>query len=368
MDQKTEQIKISFIIPVYNLAEGNYLSDCLESIECVRIPNMEVWIIDDGSTDRSGEICDAYAAKDLRFHVIHQPNAGVSAARNTGMRHASGEWLFFLDGDDLVPEELGMIFDFEAYGNVDVVLFAFSEINELGECTGRKHSESQSLTEISSDMVNCMPKWILEGNFEKNSFFSNVNLHSSWGKLYRREFLEKNGIHFEGLKRAEDFLFNLQIVFFQPRVLKASEVVYYYRVRSGSATHRYLPGIRINTEKAIALVDRLLVERDVEDSLRNALDIFIIREFLVCVIYDYCHPMNPKSYGVRRAEFRALKARKEIDAALRESNFEALRRFGSTSRISAFLCRKEAFFVLSCYLKFVRLLRNCIEKVTRRHI
>lgn len=96
-----EQPLISIIVPVYN-AEP-YLDNCLDSIAAQTWENLEVWLVDDGSTDASPALCDARAAADSRFHVLHQANAGVSAARNAALERATGQYLQFVDGDDYLP-------------------------------------------------------------------------------------------------------------------------------------------------------------------------------------------------------------------------------------------------------------------------
>ena len=98
-----ERPLISVIIPVYNVAP--YLERCLDSVAAQTWENLEVWLVDDGSTDGSRELCQAQAEKDPRFHVLHQENAGVSAARNLGMDHAGGQYLQFVDGDDFLPPD-----------------------------------------------------------------------------------------------------------------------------------------------------------------------------------------------------------------------------------------------------------------------
>ncbi|MFQ3588414.1 MAG: glycosyltransferase family 2 protein, partial [Fimbriimonadaceae bacterium] len=86
--------KISIIVPVYNVEP--YLAPCLDSLRAQTYPNFEAILVDDGSTDGSGAICDAYASADPRFHVVRQSNQGVSAARNAGMKQASGDYLLFV--------------------------------------------------------------------------------------------------------------------------------------------------------------------------------------------------------------------------------------------------------------------------------
>jgi len=91
---------ISVIVPVYNVAE--YLNTCISSIINQTYPNLEILLIDDGSTDSSGQLCDAWEKKDGRIQVIHKENGGLSDARNTGLKAASGEWIIFVDSDDFI--------------------------------------------------------------------------------------------------------------------------------------------------------------------------------------------------------------------------------------------------------------------------
>ena len=92
--------KISVIVPVYNVEK--YLHKCIDSILVQTFTDFELLLIDDGSTDKSGDICDEYAVKDARVRVFHTENRGVSAARNHGLREASGDWICFVDSDDWV--------------------------------------------------------------------------------------------------------------------------------------------------------------------------------------------------------------------------------------------------------------------------
>ena len=94
--------KISIIVPVYNVEQ--YLRRCIDSILNQSFADFELLLIDDGSKDKSGAICDEYAAKDSRIRVFHKENGGVSSARNIGLENARGEWLSFIDGDDVITE------------------------------------------------------------------------------------------------------------------------------------------------------------------------------------------------------------------------------------------------------------------------
>ena len=94
---------VSIIVPIYNLEK--YVRFCIESIVRQTYFRMEIILVDDGSTDLSGQICDEFAAMDSRIKVIHQKNGGLSAARNTGLEYSNGEKVFFIDGDDIIHEK-----------------------------------------------------------------------------------------------------------------------------------------------------------------------------------------------------------------------------------------------------------------------
>lgn len=121
---------ISVIIPVYNTEQ--YLSSCLKSILSQTFNNFEVILINDGSTDQSGILCDEFVKQDSRIKVFHQENAGVSAARNVGLKYAQGKWITFVDSDDeLMPDGLEVMINMVQGGseNVDLVLAGYDTIN-----------------------------------------------------------------------------------------------------------------------------------------------------------------------------------------------------------------------------------------------
>ena len=118
-------IKVSVIIPVYNV--GSYLEQCIDSILCQSFVNFELILVDDGSTDRSGAICDKYVGKDARIKVIHQPNAGLPTARKVGLENAKGEYVLYVDADDWVdPNHLESLVEVAEQRDADVVLCGFN--------------------------------------------------------------------------------------------------------------------------------------------------------------------------------------------------------------------------------------------------
>lgn len=204
---------ISVIVPVYNVAQ--YLPQCVDSILSQDYEDLEVILIDDGSKDASGEICDQYAAQDSRVRVIHQKNGGAAAAKNAGLRAASGKYLTFVDSDDyLEPNAYGFLMKVLVETDADAVQGSFREVY-------RTSAEELHIQEES-----------LEGYAYLLRFPKDFSCALLWNKLYRRAIFE--GVFFEEGHKIDDEYFTYQ-GFLQPRkVVRIDRIVYNYRKRASS--------------------------------------------------------------------------------------------------------------------------------------
>ena len=215
--------KITIIIPVYNVE--NYLDECIQSVLKQTHKNFEIILVDDGSTDKSGCICDAYKEKDDRIQVIHKQNGGVSEARNTGMALAKGEYIAFLDSDDLVHPKmyeflLQAMIDYDA-DLVSCGYKTFCDEEELSNNFTDMHRYTFSKLEDRQDYLSNF----LDGNF----------VHYVWKSLYKKEFL--TGLRFEVGKRLEDIMFNAKLSQKLSKRVVIADKLYFYRIRSGSIMH-----------------------------------------------------------------------------------------------------------------------------------
>ena len=179
---------ISVIVPVYNVEK--YIRACLDSIINQTYRDLEIILVDDGSTDNSGVICDEYAQKDTRIQVIHKENGGQSVARNIGLQKAKGEFIGFVDSDDSI--ELDMFESlFSAIQDVDIAICGYNLV------TGDKRIESGLLGQNKT--LNQAELW--------KEIFGNLN-NAVWNKLFRRELL--SGICFDAkFAHGEDLIFNI---------------------------------------------------------------------------------------------------------------------------------------------------------------
>jgi len=190
-----KQELISIIVPVYNVEV--YLPKCLETIACQTYKNLEIILVDDGSTDGSSYICDEFAKGDHRAKVIHQQNMGLWAARNSGQRVAKGDYLMFVDGDDYMHLDAIkiMIETFRQYPQSDLVFVDHIKTNSLEESIESK--ENYNISGLSQKQL------------IYQLFVSDGNGGYMWNKLYRRELLE--GIWANDYPRVQDFDFNIRV-------------------------------------------------------------------------------------------------------------------------------------------------------------
>lgn len=214
------QPQISVIVPVYNVEK--YLSRCIESILSQTFTDFELLLIDDGSTDRSGEMCDEYAKKDTRIRVFHTKNRGVSAARNLGLDNAKGEWISFVDSDDWVEEDyLNKFFHYDSLSYESVVCQRF-------------YVEDVSFPEknrVSFEYLND----ILKYPFEEKSIIKYKILEDVYvfAKLFNKKLIKEKNIRFyEKISICEDLIFFHTYLQYVKEIILCSSSSYHYIQRN----------------------------------------------------------------------------------------------------------------------------------------
>lgn len=227
-------MKISVIVPVFNSAP--YLRECIESILASENAEIELILIDDGSTDESGAICDEYDAL-----VIHRENRGVAASRNEGVRLATGDYIAFVDSDDLVePEHFCTMLDFAAENSCDVVISGLKKFDENpGKPTGCETIDSQPGVYVGNEITNSITNKIISGG-EKTPL-KHPSTGSSCICLYKTELVRDT--EFPSTSISEDLIFQINILSKAERVGKLDGFTYCYRVIGGRDTRsgKYAP-------------------------------------------------------------------------------------------------------------------------------
>ncbi len=212
---------ISVIVPVFNVEE--YLEECLDSIQCQTYSNIEVILVNDGSTDHSQEICERYCKQDPRFCLINQANKGLSGARNRGMTESKGEFITFVDSDDVLKDDM----------LEQLLKHMTSEEMDIVECwytNDKKEIEIPSPENV---------KIIFQGNAHEalvSLCKDNIVRLNAVAKLFRRKVI-LNFPFLEGLFY-EDVYGGMGILKHIHKMVKIDYIGYYYRVRSGSIMNR----------------------------------------------------------------------------------------------------------------------------------
>lgn len=214
--------KISVIVPVYNTEK--YLHRCIDSILSQTFTDFELLLINDGSKDNSGKICDEYASRDSRIRVFHKENGGVSSARNLGLDNAQGEWIAFVDSDDWVESHyLSVLFQ---DGKYDFVTCYWRLVNDDSyKCEIPKEEEYNGKSEIRK---------YLDLNIAKISF--------PVCRLYRKEIISTYKLSFnEKIHCSEDALFNITYLKYVDSIKQVSNIAYNYEKHIGSLSRIFIP-------------------------------------------------------------------------------------------------------------------------------
>lgn len=211
--------KVTIIVPVYNVEK--YLTCCIGSILSQSFKDFELLLIDDGSSDLSGEICDDYVEKDARIRVFHKENGGVSSARNLGLENAQGEWICFIDSDDWV--EVDFLKELIQYDSFDLV---------VGGCEGvgcMIYSTKRNENLIIDFKHPNKAAQILNANNENTiSAF-----YYSWGKLFRNSIISQNDLRFDTrMKICEDTCFLMKYLIHVQKIILSNSSLYRYRLLS----------------------------------------------------------------------------------------------------------------------------------------
>ena len=211
---KEKTIMVSVIVPIYNVDE--YLEECLESIRNQTYTNIEVILVNDGSTDGSREICESYCEKDIRFRLINQENQGQSVARNRGVKESVGQYIMFVDSDDVVNTDV-----------LEVLLPYMKTDVDIVECEMTREKEAFFLNKI--------PTIVFEGNSKEailNCIAFRAVKFCAFTKLYRREIVEKipflEGYIYEDVFTGINYLNHIR------KIIVIDYIGYYYRVRPNS--------------------------------------------------------------------------------------------------------------------------------------
>lgn len=292
--------KISVIIPVYNTAK--YLMECLDSVIAQTLEDLEIICVNDGSTDLSLEILKEFARKDSRIKLINQNNRGVSAARNAGLKIATGKYVGFVDSDDTVDAEF-----FKK-------LFTAAEEYKCGLVFSNSFNTDPVEKDKKYNILEIL-QIILPTYFQKDLY------NCIWNKLYSNKIIKDNDLQFPlGLKLGEDAIFNLNFLEFTDQLYYLDYSGYNYREVSGSATRdvrgqEYLDNaIEVFSQNPS---DFILKNIDQKEVHRLKSERFM--NYVISLVYIYCKPKNKLSLKQKFIKLKKLVTNKTVSDIFTEN-------------------------------------------------
>lgn len=243
----------SIIVPVYNVAK--YLPQCIESILNQDFQDFELILVDDGSPDNSGEICDHYRQMDERVRVIHKPNGGLVSARIAGIQEAAGEYIFNVDGDDFVePGVLAYLNAIVSRYTPDMISFGYQTVDENAVVSAPHYDLLAEGVYGGAELDSIFPKLLFapqSRNFNRCSCIQ----YSIWSKVFRKSLVYPIQTRIPALiSRGEDVAVVMTAVGRCSSLYVAHFVGYNYRIQSASMTHTFKPGV---IPKLLVLLDYL---------------------------------------------------------------------------------------------------------------
>lgn len=266
--------EVSIIVPVYN-AEKN-LHTCIESLMNQSFKNIEILLVDDGSTDRSGEICDNYKNRDNRIHVFHKKNGGVSSARNLGIDKSSGKYIMFCDSDDWIESDcIEVLYNKIIKFDTDIIYSGvyreeyLNDVKVKDKVSGISQDISLNINELNNYF-----EYII--NSIESPFLS------PWAKLYKGKIIKENKLYFnERMVCLEDFCFNIQFLQHCNKLYFSKDIKYHYiGIRGdGGIQRRKKNNLTYEVSNSYKELNKLLSKYERNNSLEQFLGYWFIENY-----------------------------------------------------------------------------------------
>lgn len=244
--------KVSVIVPVYGVEQ--YISQCIESLIAQTYKNIEIILVDDGSKDRSGEICDEYAKKDSRIVVYHKKNGGLTSARNYGFDRASGGWIMHVDGDDWIEHDaVERLLDEANKTKADIVFadfwFEYPDKQVQGHFYDWSQQGIEGLKEYIVTPWNCV-----------------------WGSIQKKEIYDRNNLKSpENITYCEDFHLIVRFCFFANIIAKISKPLFHYRQQKASIMHNLNKKTEVDEQCVYAYIINFFKQKGVYNEFKKSM-------------------------------------------------------------------------------------------------
>lgn len=346
--------KVSVIVPVHN--SEKYISRCIESLIRQSYKNIEIILINDGSTDRSLSICEKYALKDKRIKLFSITNSGVSIARNLGIEKATGSYITFVDSDDWVePDMIEFALLKAKENNADVVIWSYyRRINGIDK-SFPLIDNNDGIFDKNKDILYLKS---INSTHNKNPSSPSVSVGTTWCKLYKKDLILDNNLKFNPkLIRAQDTVFSLNAFYFADKIVYFNKPLYHYEVNdtSISSGKKYINNTLTPFNELLKELYTFVEKIGETKELRNALYIRTIKVLNWHLEHHYFHRDYNKGILKRRKDINKIINSQPYKSALKNAILDKLPR---KEKLMTILLRKKLIFLYYMTYKMYNFIRK----------
>ena len=350
---------VSIIVPVYKVEK--YIGECIESLQKQTLKDIEILLIDDGSPDNSGAICDEYGKKDARITVIHQNNAGVSAARNAGLSKAKGDWIVFVDGDDYAAEKMCEdAVNAAIQHSADIVMFSYYTLNNDTAVLSKLIKEDEG--DISDKKEYIQKKTITQYYDREIASVKGVSAGTCWGKIIRSSVLRDSHVLFvPGLIRAQDTVFWLNAFEYASSIYYLDKPLYYYRVTDTNITSgsRFIPDSVERFGKLIEEYISFITTHHKDDSFLRAFHIRTLQILYWHLVHNIFHTDNSDSLREKLELLRKICEYEPYKSALLSGEEKTLPK---STRLLLAMCKRRKYLLCFYSFKLLEIRKELIKE------
>lgn len=327
---------ISIIVPIYNVEK--YLNKCIESIVNQTYENIEIILIDDGSNDNSGIICDEYAKKDNRIIVVHKENGGVSSARNKGLKIAKGEWISFVDADDWIEQIFCQtLLNKVTQEQADIALCGYNRI---------------TYNRIEKINANNQEVFLNSNEYLVKSLNPQTGFGFCHMKLIKKEVLKSISFN-ERIEVGEDALFNIQLSTYIKKAVFLKQPLYNYRINNQSVVKRYDENYANKYLKSMKIIEEYIWQEYNEENEEN-IEIKqnyynFVAYHIMLIIVNYCyHPDNKMCNAQRKNMLKEVINNDLFIIGLKKSNYNNI---SLTRKITLYTLKHKLYWLTAIICK-----------------
>lgn len=327
---------ISIIVPIYNVEK--YLNKCIESIVKQTYENIEIILIDDGSNDNSGIICDEYAKKDNRIIVVHKENGGVSSARNKGLKIAKGEWISFVDADDWIEQIFCQtLLNKVTQEQADIALCGYNRITD---------------NQIEKINANNQEVFLNSNEYLVKSLNPQTGFGFCHMKLIKKEVLKSISFN-ERIEVGEDALFNIQLSTYIKKAVFLKQPLYNYRINNQSVVKRYDENYANKYLKSMKIIEEYIWQEYNEENEEN-IEIKqnyynFVAYHIMLIIVNYCyHPDNKMCNAQRKNMLKEVINNDLFIIGLKKSNYNNI---SLTRKITLYTLKHKLYWLTAIICK-----------------